>query len=522
MKKSVRVNELRTSKLSFEKLNIFLFFYAFFIMLFFTQTSPFFVLSEWVDSNAFFTVGKGMANGLVPYKDLFEQKGPLLYGLHALAYLFSHSTFYGVYILESLAMFVNLILAFKISRLYLNWMPSAIISIFFPILILNQHAFRFGDSAEEFSIPFLMTLLYIIFKYFKYDSDSLFKRSIFLLNGIMIGCVFWIKFTLVGPWIGFYLAILFICIGNKRWKDLLNAIIYTFVGLVLASIPWVIYFGMNHAIKDLIDVYFKFNLGTYSEQVGITEKLINFAFTFGDAFNDNFESRMMIIIGLIDFMFTWKYYKDKSQKWLFLSTVVFLIVGVYIGGKGYPYYFLIITPLGLFGLIAIGHFIQNANIQSRINRFNNSKWFALLAMAITTIFLCFSYNFNMKSSKFYQKEPLAQETFAKIMHQEPNPTLLNYGSLDGGFYLTANIVPNIRYFERQNVNYDIYPENMDEQNRYIKEKKIKFVVLRVDPATDVDQVNVPYLNENYRLVAQQEQYVERVPTKFLLYKEKSL
>ncbi|MEH7462532.1 hypothetical protein V7166_10755 [Bacillus thuringiensis] len=521
MKNPVRFNDLRINTLSFEKLNIFLFFYSFFIMLFFTQTSPFFTLSEWVDSNAFFTVGKGMANGVVPYQDIFEQKGPLLYGLHALAYSFSHTTFFGVYILESLVMFANVVLAFKISRLYLNWMPSALISIFFPVLVLNQKAFRFGDSAEEFSIPFIMILLYMIFKYYKYGSDSLFKRGIFLLNGIMIACVFWIKFTLVGAWIGFYLAILFICIGEKRWKDLVNAIVFTFAGLVLASIPWFIYFGMNHAIQDLIDVYLKFNLGTYSSQVGKVEKLANFAFTFGDAFNGNFESKVLILVGLIDFMFTWKYFKDRSQKWMLLSTVIFLIVGVYIGGRGYPYYFLIITPLGLFGLIAIAHFIQNANIKSQIT-LGKSKWFALSMMAVATIFFCFGYNSNMKASKFYQKGPLAQQTFAEIMHQEPNPTLLNYGALDGGFYLAADIVPNIRYFERQNIGYDEYPENMDEQHRYIKEKKVKFVVFGVDPKTSPDEVNVPYLRENYRLVAEQKQFVEGSETKFLLYKDKSL
>ncbi|MDV2687261.1 hypothetical protein RYX56_23220, partial [Alkalihalophilus lindianensis] len=87
---------------------------------------------------------------LVPYRDLFEQKGPLLYSLHAFAYTVSHTTFLGVYILESIAMFTNIFFAYKISRLYLNWMPSVLIALFFPLFILNQNAFRFGDSAEEF------------------------------------------------------------------------------------------------------------------------------------------------------------------------------------------------------------------------------------------------------------------------------------------------------------------------------------------------------------------------------------
>ncbi|MEH7095831.1 ArnT family glycosyltransferase [Neobacillus vireti] len=501
-----------------EKLTVFLFFYSFFIMLFFTQTSPFFVITEWVDSNAFFTVGKGMANGLIPYRDLFEQKGPLLYGIHAIAYWISHTTFLGVYIFESLAMFANLILAFKIARLYFNWMPSAIISIFFPLLILNQQAFRFGDSAEEFSIPFLMTLLYLILKYFKKDSVSLFKWPIYLLNGIMIGCVFWIKFTLVGAWIGFYLAILFICVGEKKWKELIKAILFTIVGLVLSSFPWFIYFGMNHALKDFLDVYLKFNIFMYSSQTNLIEKLVKFAITFGSEFNRNFESKVLITIGLLDFLFTWKYLKVKGQKWMLISTIIFLITGVYIGGQAHRYSFLIITPLGLMGLLAIGHYLQNAKMQLQIHMNNTSRWFALFLVALTTIFMCFGYNVNMNSSRLYIKAPLAQQTFARIMNQEPHPTLLNYGTLDGGFYTVANILPNIRYFEMQNIDYSVYPENRDEQNRYIKEKMIQFVVIRGNPAMNPNQLQIPYLHENYHLVSQQNQNVEGLSYKFFLFK----
>ena len=50
-----------------------------------------------VDQNCFFTVGKGMMTGLVTYRDLFEQKGPLLYFLHGLAYLISPDSFIGVF-----------------------------------------------------------------------------------------------------------------------------------------------------------------------------------------------------------------------------------------------------------------------------------------------------------------------------------------------------------------------------------------------------------------------------------------
>ena len=61
---------------------------SFSILIICTKSSPLYVFNDWVDANAYFTMGKGMIHGLIPFKDLFEQKGPLLYLIHGLSYLF--------------------------------------------------------------------------------------------------------------------------------------------------------------------------------------------------------------------------------------------------------------------------------------------------------------------------------------------------------------------------------------------------------------------------------------------------
>lgn len=40
-----------------------------------SKSSFLYPLNDWVDVNCFFTVGRGMLHGLVPYRDLYEQKG---------------------------------------------------------------------------------------------------------------------------------------------------------------------------------------------------------------------------------------------------------------------------------------------------------------------------------------------------------------------------------------------------------------------------------------------------------------
>ncbi|MEH7179420.1 hypothetical protein [Neobacillus vireti] len=420
--------------------------------------------------------------------------------------------------MEAIVMFLNLSMAYKISRLYLNWLPSVVVALFLPIFLLNQGSFAFGDSAEEFSIPFLMTFLYIILKHFKLQSDTPFSWKVFFINGLLIGCVFWIKYTLVGIWIGFYLAVLIICISKKSWRELLNAVVFTFFGLVIATLPWFVYFGINHAIKDVIDVYIKFNLFTYSSELGTLGKLLNSAVIFGRAFNGNIEGKILMLIGMTAFIFTKKYLVNANQKWFFYCSVVFTIVGVYFGGRSYPYYFLIITPFSLFGLIAIADFIQN-KLKPEIEGLNKGRWFSLSIVALTAFYLCFGVNANIEYSKFYMKDPLPQQTFANIMRQEPNPTLLNYGALDGGFYLAADITPNIRYFQSQNIDHALYPENMDEQHRYIKEGLVQFVVVRLFGLTPPEQVDIPHLADRYELVSQQDQLLGGTQFRYLLYKK---
>ena len=81
-------------------------------------SSPLYAFNTWVDANCFMTVGKSMLYGLVPYRDLYEQKGPLLYAMYALCYLISHRSFLGAWLLEAAAAFCFLLYACRCFLLF--------------------------------------------------------------------------------------------------------------------------------------------------------------------------------------------------------------------------------------------------------------------------------------------------------------------------------------------------------------------------------------------------------------------
>ena len=89
-----------------------------------SRSSPLYPMNDWVDANCFFTVGKAMFNGRVPYRDLYEQKGVLLYFLYGLGWLLSHRSFLGVYMIEVLHFALFLGLSRRMARLFVGELAS--------------------------------------------------------------------------------------------------------------------------------------------------------------------------------------------------------------------------------------------------------------------------------------------------------------------------------------------------------------------------------------------------------------
>ena len=82
------------------------------IMFFLTASSPFLKYID-VDSAVFNTIGRGMAVGKVPYRDMFDHKGWYIYFFNCLGALISPDNTVGLFIIECLFMLANVYLVYK-------------------------------------------------------------------------------------------------------------------------------------------------------------------------------------------------------------------------------------------------------------------------------------------------------------------------------------------------------------------------------------------------------------------------
>ena len=99
---------------------------------------------------------------------------------------------------------------------------------------------------------------------------------------------------------------------------------------------------------------------------------------------------------------------------------------------------------------------------------------------------------------------MPQYKFAALIGEDA--TLLNYGFLDGGFYIVSGIVPDCRYFCRLNIDLD---EMMEVQDGYVRDGKGSLIVTR-DEELDA---------ERYRCISEESFYFEGLDHIYRLYRK---
>lgn len=458
-------------KLKRYKIQIISFLTAFVTLLICSKCSFLYVFNDWVDANCFMTVGKSMFTGNVLYRDIYEQKGPLLYFLYGIGWLFSDDSFHVIFIFEVVAGTVFLYYSYCTARILwknISW-------IWIPIMgamVYSSVSFAFGGSAEEFCLPFLAYALYTFVAYYFNDKEKeriiSYKKVFFL--GIFGGCVLWIKYTFLGLYIGFVVAISIEYMLTGKRKELFQSAGVFLLGTVVASAPWFLYFAYNHALTDLWNVYFYNNMFLYSASSGKGHSAPDVKKIFGKGL-DNIQYSFFLIVGMFSVLVQNMKKKPLYVVGIFtiIVSTVFFTMGL---GKIYKYYFLPMAVFVPLGVPMVQRIVERIASHVKITPAVRRTAFAAVCVALLPAMYGLSPNTYMMSMT---KEELPQYQFATIINASEEKTLLNYGWLDGGFYEVTGIVPVTRFFCKVNMELE---EMIAEQNRVLEQGDVKYVVAR--------------------------------------------
>jgi len=423
------------------------------------------------DSSVFLYVGRSILNGQVPYLNTWDHKGPLLYYIDAFGlWIFG---LWGVWIVEFLLIFAGLYIAHLSGRKLLGSIPS-FIGIIAGYYLLNL--FMAGNITEEYSIIFALLTFGL---YFLYNQNTLKKLSLWGI-GFLFMCTFLIRPNNIGFQFATILSMVIIDIIQKDIKGLLEKIYWIGLGMVTLLVPFLIYFGNNHALDAFYDQAFRYNF-IYIEN---SQTNINYSNFLSPPINYllylTVVSYVIVLMSSRKITTSLHFFENRFVLLLLLAFPLEFFLSQ-ISGRGYNHYYLTWAPYIIFAIgFSVNKTFHILSFPKRINK----VLFLLIAIACflvwppsqmlreyTNIGKYFIYN---RANGIEKNHPLIDYIHDNT---DPEDKVLLWGFGRWLTYLIDRESPS-RYVYQFALNTPGYTtdEMVDEFTHALKVKKPKFII----------------------------------------------
>ena len=217
-----------------------------FLYLFSYSTSPrYFFIGN--DSAIFQVVGKGWAEGLLPYVNNFENKGPLLFAIDALGYLIYPRV--GIFFLQIPFMYFSFLFMWRAVELY--WSRRATLAIWSFMIFWRAAVFYEGNRTEEYSMPFLLAGAYFFLRWLR-DENNFLPPSIGFFYGLGFGACVLLRTTNGLPICCYVLLTTFVLIRAGAFKNIWQNFLSFWAGFATICLPFVIYFASHGIFYDML------------------------------------------------------------------------------------------------------------------------------------------------------------------------------------------------------------------------------------------------------------------------------
>ena len=357
-----------------------------FTMVYSWSISPLF-LGDGLDSSIFKTIGLGMTQGKIPYVDLFDHKGGLLFMIEALGWIIAPGR-WGMYILQSIFMSVTLIFLFKTAELFLE--RSKAFGATMGALLLYVIFMESGNQCETYILPATTATLYLALKYLTNGNKEQHPIWYSLIYGAAFAFAFWIRPNDAVSQIGSIMFGVFLLLMVKKEfaNGTLNALMFI-AGCAIVTAPIIIYFASHDCLMPLLDGTLLYNI-KYATEEGLPS------------------AQMILVPSFIFGMLIWLSIKNHKKEYLWIFIPMLVLTLMLIGKRDFGHYLIIIVPAGL----VLFSFLLKRNWKSAL-------YALLLGVAIISVrhhnYIIKSFHTKSEIERFYCQ---TRNIFSNIPEEE--------------------------------------------------------------------------------------------------------
>ncbi|MCT3033884.1 glycosyltransferase family 39 protein [Pediococcus parvulus] len=418
------------------------------------------------DSSMFQYFGRLMNHGYVPYVDMFDHKGPLLFFINALG----HVSFHGIeflWFIETISIFVTLMFTYLSARFFVHSGVAGVAVLITSVIYVNTLAG--GNYSEEYALPLISISLFFLGRFFIKKDFRIYIPFLFGLTGVL---VIFLRANMIILWVIGTCAVIGYLIVSKNNEVLWKMILYAALGAILAAVPFFIYCLMTNSLSQMIYQAFKFNVlyVKYTSGVGLNNVLSFFAKLFID------HGWMLIIIGQPWVFFEVWQNREKNSKWYLASVYSYgllNIISVLLSQREYPHYLLTEIPFLIIIVALLISEIFNLSRNKRLLTFASIILVTVL-MAVPSLKLL-GQTYTQKNVPFYWTRD-TQLVANYIKQNTSSKDTIYVHEKDANIYNIAKRKSNSRFFTLPAVNLDKFPRLKKEFIQGLSKRKPVFIV----------------------------------------------
>lgn len=432
------------------------------------------------DAAFFRMVGQGMTKGMVPYVDFYDMKGPYLFFIEYMAQLICYGRV-GIFIVECVNLFLVLLCTAKIFELH-KVNSTYIQKLFYllPVLCVYLVTLQGGNTNEEFSLLPLMIALYLCLKYINNCNSGKTKRNSplsALIYGFLFGFLFFLRvnnsaFLLVSAFV-----IVVCLITYKEYKNLLWNSLAFVIGLVLVSVPVLIYYGVHNAVDVMFDSMFTLGF-RYSGGLSVQDHLRFYVLAIPKFLLAFFPCFILVL-------FRKKRFGKKLVLYAVLGCVVTNIALAV--GRLYFHYFLLLIPLLVLGEYLLLYATDDKEPACRRRRVTSGAVLFVMVGILVGYFCKFTYFDSLHPSPGEVVISYTQaaddyiansKELCSCINPDEKDSVYTYG-LSSMFYVYNDLFPCNRYCDWQKDYIRLIPSIRDELMDMLETDPPKWIILDV-------------------------------------------
>lgn len=414
-----------------------------------------------VDSAIFYMCGKAWMEGMTPYVDFTDSKGPFLWLIYGIGYLISPRDYTGVFWLSCVNYTITLWLVYRAALLLLRDRRWALLcAVLMPLAYFYPYIHE-EIKTEDFAQPFIMLCLYGCLQLI-YESRPQRRKIIRILvsTGVSVACVLMMKYSLV-PMLGFF-AIIAIVVARHLNMNIFKSMGWILTGVVIALLPWCIYFAISGNFMAFIREYFLATFDTLQylrdEHGTIIDILRKFRLH-----NVVTLFPLLCIGGALLHAFCYsrmRWLAPVATLWFFLCTIP---------NAWWLYYYNTCTWTLFFGITATLVIMKNFTAApSRIT---------LIGAAIAVVAAAGAWSVLIVPQNFFTIKHPARDAYYRyvyLMQQVQQPRVIYWDIYSTGFETAAGGLPACKYWTGQN---GATPQMRQAQETAVKTGAADFVLV---------------------------------------------